>query len=78
MEPKNLEESVVDMIGIQQFFDLIQTTLVTSACQWERKLGGSENATDKELVRCEEKFLDRYLPSDRKKVKLIQKRLEQK
>ena len=78
MAPRYLEESVVDMIGIQLFFDLIQTTLVTSACQWERKLGGSENVTNTELVCCEEIFLDRYLPSDRKKVKLIQKRLEQK
>lgn len=77
MEPRYLEESVVDMIGEIFRFDPKSFNLVISACQWERKLGSSENATDKELVCFEEQFLDRYLSSDRKKVKLIQKRLDQ-
>ena len=49
-----------------------------AACQWERCLGGSDEATVEELVHCEDKYLERYLPSDREKVKMIQKKLEQK
>ena len=49
-----------------------------AACQWERCLGGSDEATVEDLVRCEDKYLERYLPSDREKVKMIQKKLEQK
>ena len=52
---------MVDMIGIQQFFDLIQKALGWS-------FQGSKNAKNTELVCCEEKFLDRYLSSDRKKI----------
>ena len=48
-----------------------------AACQWERCLGGSDKATVEDLVRCEDKYLERYLPSDREKVKMIQKKPEQ-
>ena len=87
MEQRYLEESVVDMIG-RSWMWIQHTRLVQidckfilssiAACQWERCLGGSDEATVEDLVRCEDKYLERYLPSDREKVKMIQKKLEQK
>ena len=66
----------INLMLVQIDYKFILSSI--AACQWERCLGGSEEATVDDLVRCEDKYLERYLPSDREKVKMIQKKLEQK
>jgi len=55
MEYVYLVESVIDMI----------------ACEWELKMCGKEDATDKDLLTFEDKYLERYTPNDRIRVNEI-------
>ena len=55
MEQRYLEESVVDML----------------ACQWERVCQGREEASARELATMHKIYLERYMETDRKKVKEI-------
>ena len=50
MTPKDMEESVVDMM----------------ACHWERKEGGGEDVPAERLAGFSEFYLDRYLSEDRR------------
>jgi hypothetical protein len=60
MPDVDLEESVIDML----------------ACQWERKLSGSETVTKEKLVEnFDEFYLLRYTESDRIKVRNIIKEI---
>ncbi|KAJ3066246.1 hypothetical protein HDU98_010454 [Podochytrium sp. JEL0797] len=55
MPASDLEESVVDMLAIQ----------------WERRFAGREDVTGAELADVDERYLDRYLPEDREKVRVM-------
>lgn len=52
MEPKFLEESILDMI----------------ACRWERRLDGRLDASNEDIVDMDECFLDRYTREDKASV----------
>ena len=56
-----LQESLVDML----------------ACQWERVYQGREDVTARELANMEEKFLQRYVETDRVKVRELLDRIVQ-
>ena len=55
MEQIYLEESIVDML----------------ACQWERVCHGREEATAREIATMKEVYLNRYVETDRMKVREI-------
>ena len=41
------------------------TLLAIAACNWERLLGGAENATVQDIVFCKDVYLQRYVPQDK-------------
>ena len=50
---------------IPHFILVLCTLLTIAACNWERLLGGAENAAVQDIVFCKDVYLQRYVPQDK-------------